>query len=346
MRCVRCQQENPPESNFCSGCGTRLGQTCALCGAALLAGSRFCNKCGIPLGAQAPASRFASPASYTPKRLAERILTSKSALEGERKHVTALFADVKGSMELAEQVDAEEWHTILDRFFDILTEGVHRFEGTVNQYTGDGIMALFGAPIAHEDHAQRACYAALHLRERLNRYTDELRLSHGLNFGVRMGMNSGEVIVGKIGDDLRMDYTAQGQTVNLAARMQQIAAAGRVYLTDFTARQVEGYFRLREIGLLRIKGIPIAWCARSRRWRFRRPSRPCSPLASTVSLNESGRSFRRLRSSARSSRGPSSIGSPTFPRPTCRLRSPASNGPSSSWSARCTPSRSTPSGIR
>jgi len=255
MRCLRCQQENPPGSNFCLGCGARLGLTCGLCGAALVAGARFCNKCGISLEAQAPDSRFSSPASYTPKHLAERILTSKGALEGERKHVTVLFADVKGSMELAEQVDAEEWHRILDRFFEILTEGVHRFEGTVNQYTGDGIMALFGAPIAHEDHAQRACYAALHLREGLRRYTDELRLSHGLNFGVRMGMNSGEVIVGKIGDDLRMDYTAQGQTVNLAARMQQIAAPGHIYLTDLTAQQVEGYFRLRDVGPLQIKGV-------------------------------------------------------------------------------------------
>jgi class 3 adenylate cyclase/tetratricopeptide (TPR) repeat protein len=198
---------------------------------------------------------LSSPASYTPRHLAERILRSKAALEGERKHVTVLFADVKSSTELAEQVDPEEWHKILDRFFAILTEGVHRFEGTVNQYTGDGIMALFGAPIAHEDHAPRACYAALHLRERLSRYTDELRLSRGLNLGVRMGMNSGEVIVGKIGDDLRMDYTAQGQTVNLAARMEQIAAPGHIYLTDRTARQVEGYFRLRDVGQLRIKGV-------------------------------------------------------------------------------------------
>ncbi|MGH9316515.1 MAG: AAA family ATPase, partial [Thermoanaerobaculia bacterium] len=204
---------------------------------------------------QSPDSRFASPESYTPKHLAERILTSKAALEGERKQVTVLFVDVKGSVELAEQVDPEEWHKILDRFFEILTEGVHRFEGTVNQYTGDGIMALFGAPIAHEDHAQRACYAALHLREGLRLYADELRLSHGLNFGVRMGMNSGEVIVGKIGDDLRMDYTAQGQTVNLAARMQQLAEPGHVYLTDLTAQQVEGYFRLRDVGPLRIKGL-------------------------------------------------------------------------------------------
>jgi class 3 adenylate cyclase len=150
----------------------------------------------VSLKARTPDARFSSTTSYTPRHLAERILTSKAALEGERKQVTVLFADVKGSMELAEDVDPEEWHGILDRFFEILTESVHRFEGTVNQYTGDGIMALFGAPIAHEDHAQRACHAALQLREKLRRYTDELRLSRGLNFGVRMGMNSGEVIVG------------------------------------------------------------------------------------------------------------------------------------------------------
>jgi class 3 adenylate cyclase len=143
---------------------------------------------------------------------------------GERKHVTVLFADVRGSMDLAEQVDPEEWHKIMDRFFAILSEGVHRFEGTVNQYTGDGIMALFGAPIAHEDHARRACYAALYLGEELRRYAEELRRTRGLGFSVRMGLNSGEVIVGAIGDDLRMDYTAQGHTVGLAQRMEQLAA--------------------------------------------------------------------------------------------------------------------------
>jgi class 3 adenylate cyclase len=189
------------------------------------------------------------PRSYTPNHLVEKILTTRSALEGERKQVTVLFADVKGSMELAEQVDPEEWHCILDRFFQILADGVHRFEGTINQYTGDGIMALFGAPIAHEDHAQRACYAALHLR-------DELRLSRGLNFSVRMGLNSGEVVVGKIGDDLRMDYTAHGPTVGLAARMEQVAAADRVNLTGHTARLVEGFFRLCDLGLLPLKGVP------------------------------------------------------------------------------------------
>jgi class 3 adenylate cyclase len=196
-----------------------------------------------------------APRAYTPKHLADKILQSKSALEGERKQVTVLFADVKGSMELAGQVDPEEWHQILDRFFQILTDGVHRFEGTVNQYTGDGIMALFGAPIAHEDHARRACYAALHLSDGLRRYANELRLRQGLNFSVRMGINSGEVIVGKIGDDLRMDYTAQGHTVGLAARMEQIAEPGKVYLTAHTAAQIQGYFALADLGEMKIKGV-------------------------------------------------------------------------------------------
>jgi class 3 adenylate cyclase/tetratricopeptide (TPR) repeat protein len=195
------------------------------------------------------------PRDYTPKHLADKILQSKSALEGERKQVTVLFADVKGSLELAEQVDPEEWHRILDRFFQILADGVHRFEGTVNQYTGDGIMALFGAPLAHEDHAQRAGFAALHLRDELRRYADELRRSHGLSFAVRMGMNSGEVVVGRIGDDLRMDYTAQGQVVGLAARMQELAEPGRIFVTAPTADLMHGYLELRELGALRVKGI-------------------------------------------------------------------------------------------
>jgi len=165
-----------------------------------------------------------------------------------------LFADVSGSMELAEQVDPEEWHRILNRFFEILTDGVHRFEGTVNQYTGDGIMALFGAPIAHEDHAHRACYAALHLQGELRKYADELRRTKALNFSVRMGLNSGEVVVGKIGNDLRMDYTAQGQTVGLAARLEQLAEAGKAYVSEPTADLVSGFFALRDLGQFDLKG--------------------------------------------------------------------------------------------
>jgi class 3 adenylate cyclase/predicted ATPase len=216
---------------------------------------KFCGECAKPLAPAAKPEPQPDPRAYTPKHLAEKILTSRSALEGERKQVTVLFADVKGSMDLAEQVDPEEWHKIMDRFFAILSEGVHRFEGTINQFTGDGIMALFGAPIAHEDHAQRACYAALHLQQELRRNADEMRLERGLNFSVRMGFNSGEVVVGKIGDDLRMDYTAHGHTVGLAARMEQIAEAGRALLTGHTAKLVSGYVELRDLGETRIKGL-------------------------------------------------------------------------------------------
>src|SRR5262249_1997985 len=149
----------------------------------------------------------------------------------------------------------EDWHKIIDRFLQLLAEGVHRFEGTVNQYTGDGIMALFGAPIAHEDHAHRACFAALHLGDVMRRYADELRISRGVNFSFRMDVNSGGVVVGKIGDDLRVDYTAIGHTVGLAQRMEQLAAADRVYVTEHTARLVAGYFLLRDLGGLAVKGV-------------------------------------------------------------------------------------------
>jgi class 3 adenylate cyclase len=227
VSCPSCGRANPADASFCAGCGGRLARACAACGRANDADARFCNGCGQPLAAAEPAAapppRAApDPRAYTPKHLADKILQSRSALEGERKQVTVLFADVKGSMELAGRVDPEAWHGILDRFFSILAGGVHRFEGVVNQYTGDGIMALFGAPIAHEDHAQRACYAVLALRDELSRYAREVKREHGLGFATRMGLHSGEVVVGKIGDDLRMDYTAQGHTVGLAQRMRPL----------------------------------------------------------------------------------------------------------------------------
>src|SRR5438034_4751280 len=256
MECPRCQHANADGARFCGECGVSLLREvpCASCGHGNPAGHKSCNGCGGPLGESArsadPDRRF-----YTPKHLAEKILGSRSALEGERKQVTVLFADVKGSMDLAEQLDAEDWHRIMDRFFQILAEGVHRFEGTVNQYTGDGIMALFGAPIAHEDHAQRACWAALHLQDALRGYAREVKREQGLTVAVRMGLNSGEVVVGKIGDDLRMDYTALGHTVGLAARMEQLAEPGKVFLTDYTARLVAGFFTLRDLGESAVKGV-------------------------------------------------------------------------------------------
>jgi len=181
--------------------------------------------------------------------------TSPIASSGERKQVTVLFADVKGSMELAEQLGAEAWHDLLDRFFEILADGVHRFEGTVNQYTGDGIMALFGAPIAHEDHAQRACYAALSLRDALREFAREVKRRHGLDFATRIGVNSGEVVVGKIGDDLRMDYTAQGHTVGLAQRMEALASGGSIYLSEHTAKLARLYFALEDLDEFTLKGV-------------------------------------------------------------------------------------------
>jgi class 3 adenylate cyclase/tetratricopeptide (TPR) repeat protein len=230
-----------------------LGRACPSCGHRGGPGARFCSACGAALPSQ-PAAREA-PRSYTPRHLAEKILTQRAALEGERKQVTVMFVDLKGSMEIAESVDPEEWHGIMDRFFAIVSESVHRYEGTINQYTGDGAMALFGAPLAHEDHAERACRAALELASGLARYGEELKREQGLPFAARIGLNSGEVVVGRIGDDLRMDYTAQGHTVGLASRVEHLADPGRVYLTEQTAALVAGRFRMRDLGRHRIRGV-------------------------------------------------------------------------------------------
>jgi class 3 adenylate cyclase/tetratricopeptide (TPR) repeat protein len=255
LPCPRCERANPADASFCAGCGAALARACAGCGRANAPDARFCNGCGQPLAGPGPATPSPDPRSYTPKHLADKILQSRSALEGERKQVTVLFADVKGSMELAGRVDPEAWHGILDGFFSILADGVHRFDGVVNQYTGDGIMALFGAPIAHEDHAQRACYAALALREELSRYAREVKRRHVLGFATRMGLHSGEVVVGKIGDDLRMDYTAQGHTVGLAQRMEALAEPNTCYLSGATASLVSGYFALDDLGAFEVKGV-------------------------------------------------------------------------------------------
>jgi class 3 adenylate cyclase/tetratricopeptide (TPR) repeat protein len=190
-----------------------------------------------------------------PKQLAEKILASRTALEGERKQVTVLFADLKGSMELLADRDPEDARKILDPVIEHMMEAVHRYEGTVNQVMGDGIMALFGAPIAHEDHAMRACYAALRMHERVARYGETLRRSGATPIQIRVGVNSGEVVVRSIGSDLRMDYTAVGQTTHLAARMEQLAAPGSILTTADTLRFVEGYFLVKPLGPIPVKGL-------------------------------------------------------------------------------------------
>jgi class 3 adenylate cyclase/tetratricopeptide (TPR) repeat protein len=258
-RCPECQHENPPGARFCNGCGARAELACAQCGQVNPSGSRFCNSCGAKLGDPArtgPEVRFASPESYTPKHLAERILDSKAALAGERKVVTVLFADLKGSMELLADRDPEEARRILDPVLERMMEAVHRYEGTVNQVMGDGIMALFGAPLAHEDHAVRACYAALRMQETLKHYADDTRRSHGVEVQIRVGLNSGEVVVRSVGSDLRMDYTAVGQTTHLAARMEQLAPPGTIRLTAETVRFAEGYVEVRSLGPIPVKGLP------------------------------------------------------------------------------------------
>jgi class 3 adenylate cyclase len=225
--CPTCRHANPPDHRFCGACGAELG----------------------PATPPTPDAQ-----RHPPSHLAEKIRQSKPIVEGERKQVTVLFADVKGSMELAEQLDPEAWSGIMLRFFRILADGVERFEGFVDKFTGDGIMALFGAPIAHEDHAQRACFAALHLRDELARYATEVKREHGVGFSTRMGINSGEVVVGTIGDDLRMTYTAQGHTVGLAQRMEALASPDTCYVTAATASLVGSYLQLEDLGDFRVKG--------------------------------------------------------------------------------------------
>ena len=258
MRCPRCQNESPAGSSFCLECGARLGLTCTSCGMDLPAGSKFCNKCGTAVSSPAAVQpRFTSPESYTPKHLAEKILTSKSALEGERKQVTVLFADLKGSMELLADRDPEEARKILDPVLERMMEAVHRYEGTVNQVMGDGIMALFGAPLAHEDHAVRACYAALRMQDSVKRYAEGVQRASGVPLQIRVGLNSGEVVVRSIGSDLHMDYTAVGQTTHLAARMEQMAMAGSILITAGTLGLAEGYVEVEPLGPVSIKGLPL-----------------------------------------------------------------------------------------
>jgi class 3 adenylate cyclase len=195
------------------------------------------------------------PAAYTPAHLKEKILTSRSALEGERKQVTILFADVKGSMELLADRDPEEARQLLDPVLTRMMEAVHHYEGTVNQAMGDGIMALFGAPLAHEDHAVRACYAALRMQELVQQYAVEVQRTEGLPIQMRVGLNAGEVVVRSIGSDLHMDYTAVGQTVHLAARMEQTAMPGSILITVEVLRLAEGYVQVEPLGPVRVKGL-------------------------------------------------------------------------------------------
>jgi class 3 adenylate cyclase/tetratricopeptide (TPR) repeat protein len=262
MKCPKCQTFNRAEAKFCEECAAPLARTCAKCGHQLSPSAKFCPECACPTVASAnlqtsgpDQSPFGSPDTYTPKHLARRILGSKAALEGERKQVTVLFADLKGSMELLADRDPEEARKLLDPVIEHLMEAVHHYEGTVSQVAGDGIMALFGAPLAHEDHAVRACYAALRMQERVKRHAEGVFHAHGANLEIRVGLNSGEVVVRSIGSDLHMDYSAIGRTTHLASRMEQLAKPGSILLTPSTLELAEGFITAKPLGAVPIKGL-------------------------------------------------------------------------------------------
>src|SRR4051812_17304483 len=257
MRCPQCHSETPPGVKFCGYCGTRLPVICPQCGTENPPGFKFCGECGSPLGGpkpEPPPPALPSPQSYTPPHLAAQILQSRSALEGERKQVTVLFCDLVGSTALAERLGPETMHLLLNRFFELALSEVHRYEGTINQFLGDGFMALFGAPIAHEDPPRRAALATLGLQKLLGEHRDELGGGEGLDLKVRMGINTGWVVVGGIGDQLRRDYTAIGDTTNLAARLQQLAEPGAILVSEDTSRFLQGSARLEPLAPLQVKG--------------------------------------------------------------------------------------------
>jgi class 3 adenylate cyclase/tetratricopeptide (TPR) repeat protein len=244
MKCPGCQQDNPLDAAVCLACGESLTTVCGACGAHPPARSSFCTRCGSPLRV-----------GHAPMPSEQATLTARSSLEGERRQVTVLFADLQGSMDLLAYRDPEDARRLLDPVLELMMDAVHRYEGTVNQVMGDGIMALFGAPVAHEDHAVRACHAALRMQEAVARQSEEALRSVGVPIQIRVGLNSGEVLVRSIGSDLRMDYTAVGQTTHVAARMEQIARPGSVLVTGDTVRLAEGYVQVKSVGQVPVKGL-------------------------------------------------------------------------------------------
>jgi class 3 adenylate cyclase/tetratricopeptide (TPR) repeat protein len=258
MQCPQCHYDAPGDAAYCPKCGNKLTLLCAQCRTGNAPDHKFCKQCGQPLVApSAPIPdgvTSASPQSYTPRYLAEKILTSRGALEGERKEVTVLFCDVVESSRLAERLDPEVMHQIMDQALRLMAEAIHRYEGTVNQFLGDGLMALFGAPVALEDHALRAVMAALMIQETINAYNEQLKSEREVEIRLRLGLNTGLVVVGRIGDDLRMDYTAVGDTTNVAARLQSLAEPGTILIGEATQRLVEGYIHNAAQGPVQVKG--------------------------------------------------------------------------------------------
>jgi len=256
VKCPQCHYENREEAKFCKECGNKLADFCPDCGTINRPDSKYCDECGYQLikPVTAPLIDRSTPRSYTPKHLKDKILKNRNAIEGERKIVTVLFADVANFTSISEKLDPETTHQIMDGCFRILMDQIHQYEGTVNQFTGDGVMALFGAPIAHEDHARRACLSALAIQNGVKTYAEKLKNDIGIEFKLRIGINTGPVIVGSIGDDLRLDYTAIGDTTNLASRMEGMARPGSIFVSENIYRVTKAYFEYEPLGELKLKG--------------------------------------------------------------------------------------------
>jgi class 3 adenylate cyclase len=259
MRCSKCKNDNAANAKFCAECGAVLESRCVSCGAENPPNAKFCIQCGTRVGAAPNPSKTPPTASGPTNRpiLTERPAADDSQLpDGERKTVTALFADIKGSMDLMEGIDPEQARALIDPALRIMMDAVHRYDGYIVQSTGDGIFALFGAPVAHEDHPHRALLAALKMQDDLRRYSARLRESGDSPIEVRVGANTGEAVVRSIRtDELHTEYTPIGHSTSLAARMQALAPIGSIAITENTRRIVEGYFELKALGPTRVKGL-------------------------------------------------------------------------------------------
>ena len=258
MRCPSCNHDSPADASFCEECGAKLELICPACKASVSLGARFCKKCGTAIGPRKAATSTTLSSTKSQIIVAADSAASE-AIEGERKTVTALFADIRGSTELMEDLDPEEARAIIDPALKLMIDAAHRYDGYVVQSTGDGIFALFGAPVADEDHPQRALYAALRMQEELKRYSAKVVADGGVPIEARIGVNTGEVVVRSImTGDGHTEYTPIGHTANLASRMQAIAPTGSIAIIEHTRRLVEGYFQLKGRGPTRVKGLSEA----------------------------------------------------------------------------------------
>src|SRR5215472_14346777 len=254
MRCAKCGADNREGARFCDKCGARFSPRCASCGAENRTDAKFCDSCGAAFRADPTVASEVANSNDTPTRVTE--ISAPENLEGERKTVTALFADIKGSMDLIEDLDPEEARAIVDPALKLMMEAVQRYSGYVAQSTGDGIFALFGAPVAHEDHPVRALRAALRMQAEVKRYADRLRAEKGVNLQVRVGANTGEVVVREIRTgEKHAEYLPIGHSTSVAARLQALAAPGSIAIREPVRKLIEGYFAIKSLGPARIKGV-------------------------------------------------------------------------------------------